>query len=80
MKLQEGFKEERVAMRPLEGFKKQKKMHALTVLKEEEKFIETPRGFKEERVAVRHLEGFKKQKKMHTIPIIIEGVRSKETT
>ena len=41
MKLQEGFKEDRVAVRPLEGFKKQKKMHALLVLIEELKSKET---------------------------------------
>ena len=35
MKLLEDFKKEKVAVRPLEGFKKQKKMHALPILIEE---------------------------------------------
>ena len=35
MKLQEGFKEERDAVRPLEGFRRKKKMYALPVIIEE---------------------------------------------
>ena len=35
MKLQEGFKEEKVAVRPLEGFKRKNKIHALLILIEE---------------------------------------------
>ena len=41
MKVQKGFKEERVVVRPLEGFKKHKKMHALPVLIAEVKSKET---------------------------------------
>ena len=35
LKLQEGFKEEKAAIRPLEGFKRKKKMHEFLVLIEE---------------------------------------------
>ena len=41
MKLQEGFKEDKAAVRPLEGFRRKKKMHALIFLIEEVEIKET---------------------------------------
>ena len=41
LKLQKGSKEERFAERPLEGFKKQKKMHEIPIIIEEVKIKET---------------------------------------
>ena len=41
MKLQEGFKKEKAAVRPLEGFKRKKKPHALPILMEEVKSKKT---------------------------------------
>ena len=37
MNLREGFKKEKAAVRPLEGFKKKNKIHALPILIEEVK-------------------------------------------
>lgn len=41
LKLQKGFKEENAAVRPLEGFRRKKEMHALPVLIEEVERNET---------------------------------------
>ena len=41
MKLLKGFKKKKVAVRPLEGFKRKKKIHALHVLIEEVERKET---------------------------------------
>ena len=40
MKLLKGFKEKKVAMRPVEGFKKEGKIHALPILTKKESYTE----------------------------------------
>ena len=40
MKLLEGFKKQKVAVRPAEGFKKERKIHALPILTKKESYTE----------------------------------------
>ena len=40
MKLLEGFKKQKVVVKPAEGFKKERKIHALPILTKKERYVE----------------------------------------